>query len=56
MVNEYITINEFCEKLQVSRPTYYRWVREGLPCHKLSRAVRLDVTEVTKWIENNKNV
>jgi len=53
-MNEYITINEFCEQMKISRPTYYMWLKDGLPRHKLGGLVRLDVKEVTQWIKDNK--
>lgn len=51
-----LKIADVAEKYQVSEPTIYRWMKEGLPKYKLGGATRFDETEVDHWIKNVKGV
>lgn len=56
MGNEFLTVDEVCKWLKVSRSTVDRWRKEGLPFTKKTRLIRFDKEEVVKWLkENNKN-
>lgn len=56
MENEFLTVDEVCQWLKISRSTIERWRKEGMPFSKKKRLVRFDKDEVIKWLkENNKN-
>ena len=53
-MGQYITIEKFCDNMGITKMTYYTWVKDGLPYFKMGRIVRLDETEVMKWVEKRK--
>lgn len=53
-MGKYITINQFCENMGITRMTYYTWVKEGLPYFQQGRIIRLEEKEVMQWVENRK--
>lgn len=50
-MKQYITTEELSQRLQVTRQTLNNWRKQGLPFIKIGRAVRFDMDEVNKWIE-----
>ena len=55
-MKDYITINEFCKSMKITRPTYYKWLKAGLPIHNIEGSIRLDIIEINKWIGENKQI
>lgn len=50
-----LKISDVAKKYQVSEPTIYRWMREGMPKYKLGANTRFDEKEVDKWVKEVKN-
>lgn len=38
-------------KKPVARGTVYKWVRQGMPCHKIRRALYFRPDEVATWLQ-----
>lgn len=59
MEKEFLTVENLCELLQVSRVTVYRWREQGMPYIKIGRNIRFEKEKVLEWIrkhqENSKN-
>ena len=55
MVKEYLTVDEVCKWLKVSRNSLDRWRKMGMPFIKTGRLVRFERAEVEKWLEEHKN-
>lgn len=51
-----LKIADVAEKYQVSEPTIYRWMKEGMPKYKLGGSTRFDENEVDHWVKNVKGV
>lgn len=50
----FLTAKDVADKLQVSRLTVYRWVKEGyLKAFKIGSVMRFDPDEVDKWVAAN---
>jgi excisionase family DNA binding protein len=54
MDKEFLTVDEMCKWLKVTRKTLERWREKGLPFVKIGRSVRFEKEAVIKWIDNNK--
>ncbi len=52
MKKEFITVDELCEWLKISRRTSERWRKEGLPFIKQGRLIRFDKQVVTEWLKS----
>jgi len=51
MNKEYITLREFCERIQISSSTAYRMIRNGqLPAYKVGRNYRVPLSA---FVESN---
>lgn len=46
-----LTRNELATKLKVHVNTIDRYVKKGMPCIKVSGAVRFDEEDVMKWLK-----
>jgi excisionase family DNA binding protein len=55
MREEFLTTDELCEWLKITRRTIERWRKGGLPFYKIGSSVRFKKEEVLSWIEQNKN-
>ena len=52
MNNEFITIEELSEKLNIKKATLYKWVQQGkLPAVKFCSLWRLKRKDIESWIE-----
>lgn len=54
MENKLLTEKELCQWLQISRPTAWRWRKEGMPFIKANKSVRFDKDEVLKWLNRQR--
>ena len=54
MNEEFLTTDELCEWLKITRRTIERWRKSGLPFYKFGSSVRFKKEEVLSWIEQNK--
>lgn len=50
-MEEYLTTDELCSLLKVTRRTIERWRSEGLPFLKTGRLVRFDKSKVQEWLD-----
>ena len=56
MNKEYITLREFCERIQISSSTAYRMIRNGqLPAYKVGRNYRVTLSVIAD-LEKSKNI
>lgn len=56
MNKEYITLREFCERIQISSSTAYRMIRDGLlPAYKVGRNYRVPLSVIAD-LEKRKNI
>lgn len=49
----FFTLDQWLERHQLSRPTWYRWMREGkvLPKHfTVGRSIRISVEADAEWL------
>jgi excisionase family DNA binding protein len=54
LARQYLTANQVCELLQISRRTLTSWIRAGLPVHQMVRRgyLRFDEDEVRAWVQS----
>lgn len=56
MNKEYITLREFCERIQISSSTAYRMIRNGqLSAYKVGRNYRVPLSVIAD-LEKSKNI
>lgn len=54
-MKEYLTQEELCEKLKISKTTLYRLRLKGLPEEfTIGNQPRFDFENVIEWLKNNK--
>lgn len=49
----YLTIANIMERLQVSRPTVYKFFDTGLPRYKVGKSVRVSSHAFEKWLSTH---
>jgi len=49
--DEYITTEELCQWLKISKNTANNWRRLGLPFVRFGNTVRYEKVKVQKWLE-----
>lgn len=52
MEKDFITVEQLCEWLNISRKTSERWRKSGMPYIKQGRLIRFDKTAVTEWLKS----
>jgi len=55
MAEKLLTEGELCELLKISKPTAWRWRREGMPFYRHGSTVRYSVEKVLKWLETRED-
>lgn len=50
-MGEYITENQLCEWLKISKSTAIRWRKGGMPYTKVDKAIRYDKDKVQNWLD-----
>ena len=45
-----MTIKDVMSKYKTSRSTVYKWIKNGLPVHKIGNLLRFDESEVEGWV------
>lgn len=53
MENEFLTVDELCRWLKISRSTVERWRKEGMPFTKKAKLIRFDKEEVARWLKDD---
>jgi excisionase family DNA binding protein len=55
MADEYLTVEELCKWLKISRATVDRWRKQGMPFIKVDKLVRFKKSEIEQWLEQKDN-
>ncbi len=50
--NLYATVDEYAERLKVSKGTVFSWVRSGLPSFRIGRTRRIVIEKADRWLES----
>lgn len=51
-LNLYATVDEYAERLKVSKGTVFAWVRSGLPSFRIGRTRRIVIEKADRWLES----
>ena len=51
-----LTIDDVCRLFQISRPTIYTLIDQGLPAMKLGKAVRFSPTSLQRWLARREEI
>lgn len=52
-VEPWLSVEEICNHLGVSKETIYRWLeREAIPAHRIGKLWKFKATEVDQWVIN----
>jgi excisionase family DNA binding protein len=54
MEEKLLTEKELCQWLQISRPTAWRWRKEGMPFIKANKSIRFNKADVLKWLKSQR--
>ena len=55
MIEQFLTVEELCQKLKVKPSTVYGWGSQNfIPRYKIGRSVRFRESEVLKWLETKR--
>ncbi len=58
MNHEEVTMNELCEELNITRPTIYNYMKQGMPHKRAWDGLRYkntySVQDVKEWIEKQR--
>lgn len=49
--NIYATVDEYAERLKVSKGTVFNWVRLGLPSFRIGQTRRIVIEKADRWLE-----
>lgn len=52
MEKEFLTVEQLCQWLNISRRTSERWRKAGMPFIKQGSVVRFDMKAVTEWLKS----
>ena len=51
MEDRWLSVDEICQYLGVSKDTVYKWINQyGMPAHRLGRLWKFKKAEVDTWI------
>lgn len=54
-IDRYISLKETADYLNISKETLYLWVKTNkIPAYKLGRFWKFRVSEIDRWMENEK--
>ena len=53
--NDYFTLNQLCEEFGVSKPTIWRWRKQGLKTTKIGGRPIFHKTNVSEYFNRNNN-
>jgi excisionase family DNA binding protein len=45
-----MTIKDVMAKYKTSRTTVYKWIKNGLPVHRIGKLLRFNESEVEGWV------
>ena len=49
--DRWLSIHEICEHLGVSSDTVYKWIKHGMPAHRMGRLWKFKKDQVDSWVE-----
>ena len=49
--DRWLSIHEICEHLGISSDTVYKWIKLGLPAHRMGRLWKFKKDEVDAWVK-----
>lgn len=52
--SEYYTVMQISERMGVTRTTVINWIKEGMPCYKISRKYYIPKEEFDIWLERTR--
>ena len=56
MEDRWLSVDEICEYLGMSRDTIYKWIEEkGLPAYRLGRQWKFKAEEIDEWVRKGSN-
>jgi excisionase family DNA binding protein len=50
--DRWLSIHEICEHLGVSSDTVYKWIKQGMPAHRMGRLWKFKKDQVDSWVES----
>lgn len=50
--NLYATVDEYADRIKVSRGTVFGWVKGGLPSFRIGRTRRIVIERADRWLES----
>lgn len=50
--NLYATVDEYADRIKVSRGTVFGWVKGGLPSFRIGRTRRIVIEKADRWLES----
>lgn len=50
--NLYATVDEYADRLKVSRGTVFGWIKGGLPSFRIGRTRRIVIEKADRWLES----
>ena len=50
--NLYATVDEYADRLKVSRGTVFGWINSGLPSFRIGRTRRIVIEKADRWLES----
>jgi len=53
MDDRWLSVDEICAHLGISRDTVYKWIdRKGMPAHRVGRLWKFKKDEVDEWVRS----
>lgn len=52
-IDSQLTIDEVCNKMNISRPTFYKWKAQGLKIRQIGKRVYVSNSDLNNFIKNN---
>ena len=49
--DRWLSIHEICDHLGISSDTIYKWIKLGMPAHRMGRLWKFKKDQVDSWIE-----
>ena len=51
MEDRWLSVEDICSYLGVSRDTVYKWIKMGMPAHRVGRLWKFKTNEVDDWVK-----
>jgi len=50
---KWLSMKEICAYLGISRDTVKKWIKKGMPAHRVGRLWKFNVEEIDQWLKAN---